>query len=260
MHAHHSARLPEGGGQPWDAAGYAAHAPYVPVLGAPLVDLLAPRPGERILDIGCGDGTLTQALVEAGAEIVGVDASPDMVAAAQARSLDARVADAAALPFTAEFDAVFSNAALHWVPDHEGAVAGMRRALKPGGRAVGEFGGFGNIAAIATALVAVMGRRGFDESVLPWTFPTAEGFAVRLARNGFAVESCALIPRPTPLPTGMAGWLETFAAGILGRLPPEDRTATRDEAVALLRPALCDEDGNWTADYVRLRFAARLTA
>src|SRR6056297_452665 len=111
MHAHESAMLPEGGGQPWDAAGYAAHAPFVPALGAPLVELLAPRPGERILDIGCGDGTLTQALVEAGAETVGVDASPEMVAAARARGLDARIADAAALPFEAEFDATFSNAA-----------------------------------------------------------------------------------------------------------------------------------------------------
>lgn len=250
----------DAGRQPWDAAGYAAHAPFVPELGAPLVGLLAPQPGERILDIGCGDGTLTLALAEAGATVVGIDASPEMVAAAKARGLDARVADAAALPFVAEFDAAFSNAALHWVPDHDAAVAGMARALKPGGRAVGELGGFGNVAAIATALAAVMGRRGFADSVLPWHFPTAARFAERLAWHGFTVESCALTPRPTPLPTGMSGWLETFAAGIFGRLPPDDRTAARDEAVALLRPALRDEDGNWTADYVRLRFVARLTA
>ena len=245
------------GGQPWNAESYAAHAAYVPALGALLVDLLAPRQGERLLDIGCGDGALTETLAATGAVVVGVDASPAMVAAARARGLDARVADAAALDFDGVFDAVFTNAALHWVPDHEAVVAGFRRALKPGGRVVGELGGQGNVAAVVTALVAVMGARGFDASFLPWTFPTAESFAARLRRHGFSVESCALIPRPTSLPTGMAAWLDVFAAGILGRLDPAERDSARAEAVALLRPALCDAEGRWTADYVRLRFAAR---
>ena len=156
---------------------------------------------------------------------------------------------------------MFTNAALHWVPDHEAVVAGIARALKPGGRVVGEFGGHGNVAAIVTALVAVLGRRGLDDAAaLPWTFPTAERFAARLARHGFTVDSCDLIPRPTPLPTGMAAWLDIFAGGVFSRLDPDDRAAARDEAVDLLRPALRDEDGNWTADYVRLRFLARLRA
>ena len=248
--------------QPWDPARYVEHAAYVPRLGQPLVDLLAPQPGERVLDIGCGDGALTAALAQSGATVAGVDASPAMVAAAQARGLDARVADAAALPggpdFDGAFDAVFTNAALHWVPDHEAVAAGMARMLKPGGRVVGELGGHGNVAAIVTALVAVLGRRGMDASVIPWTFPTAERFAARLQRHGFTVDSCALIHRPTPLETGMAAWLEVFATGLFARLDPAEREAARDEAVALLRPALCDDQGNWTGDYVRLRFTARL--
>ena len=246
------------GDHPWDADSYAKHASYVPALGAPLVELLKPQPGERLLDIGCGNGALTEALAASGAMVVGVDASPDMVAAAQARGLDARVADAAALPFQAEFDAIFTNAALHWVPDHEAVVAGIRRALKPGGRVVGELGGQGNVAAVVTALVAVMGARGFDASIIPWTFPTAETFAARLQHHGFTVERCTLIPRPTPLPTGMAPWLDIFATGILNRLPPHERDSARDAAVALLHPALCDAEGHWVADYVRLRFLAHL--
>ncbi len=244
-------------GDAWSAERYQANAAFVPALGTGVVDLLAPMAGERILDLGCGDGTLTKALIAAGAGIVGVDASADMVAAARQRGIDARITDGTALTFDAEFDAVFSNAALHWMTDADAVIAGVHRALKPAGRFVGEFGGAGNVAAITVALLAVLGRRGIDgEAANRWFFPSAEGYRRRLERHGFTVKFIELFPRPTPLPGEMAGWLDTLAAPFLGAVPADQRAAARDEAVALLRPALCDDTGRWTADYVRLRFAA----
>ena len=245
-------------GQEWDAARYAAHARFVAELGLPVVELLAPAPGERILDLGCGDGALTARLAEAGCEVVGVDADPDMVRAARQCGVDARLADGAGLPFEREFDAVFSNAALHWMKaDPDAVIAGVARALRPGGRFVGEFGGHGNVAAVTVALLAVLARHGVDGSAAhPWYFPTPDEYSDRLTRHGFAVRSIALIPRPTFLPTGMAAWLDTFGNPFFLRIAPQDRAAARDAAVDLLRHALQDRDGQWTADYVRLRFAA----
>lgn len=245
--------------QNWKADQYAQHAHFVPALGQPVLELLKPQAGERILDLGCGDGVLTEKITAAGASVIGVDASADMVAAARGRGLDARVADGAGLDFTDEFDAVFSNAALHWMKDDpDGVIAGVRRALKPGGRFAGEMGGHGCVAAIMVALIAVIERRGADgKSASPWYFPTVDDYRARLERGGFAVEYIELIPRPTPLPTDMAGWLETFAAPFLSRLPEGERAGAREEAIAMLRPVLCDEAGRWTADYMRLRFLAR---
>ena len=126
----------------------------------PVVDLLAPRPGERILDLGCGDGALTEKLAAAGCDVVGADASAELVKAARARGLDARLMNGEALDFDGEFDAVFSNAALHWMLRPDAVIDGVYRALKPGGRFVGEFGGAGNVATIASALEAALDRRG----------------------------------------------------------------------------------------------------
>jgi len=250
----------EDGGGPddaWTADNYRSHAGFVPALGHDVVALLAPKPGERILDLGCGDGALTETLIAAGAEVVGVDASADMVAAARARGIEARRLDATRLDYDAEFDAVFSNAALHWIRDADAVISGVHRALRPGGRFVGEFGGEGNVAAITVALTAVLHRRGVDAGAdIPWFFPTATAYRRRLERLGFVVPQITLFPRPTPLPGGMEDWLETLAAPVLARLPAAERVAARDEAVSLLRPVLCDESGKWTADYVRLRFAA----
>ncbi len=247
-------------GQSWNAEGYARHARFVADLGAPVLDLLAPRPGERILDLGCGDGALTERIAAAGADVVGCDASPELLEAAAARGLAVRLADGHALPFEAEFDAVFSNAALHWMRRDPGAVvAGVRRALRPGGRFVGEMGGHGNVAAVMTALTAALARHGVDgTAAMPWYFPTSEEYQALLEAEGFTVESIALLPRPTPLPTGMAGWLATFGAPFVRALPEAERGAVLLEAERLLAPSLRDRAGHWTADYVRLRFAAKL--
>lgn len=247
-------------GQDWQAERYARNARFVADLGQPVVELLAPEPGERILDLGCGDGALTRKLAELGCDVVGVDAGPDMIRVARELGLDAHVVDGHELAFEREFDAVFSNAALHWMKrDPDAVVAGVARALKPGGRFVGEFGGHGNVAAIVTALLAVLARRDLDGMRgHPWYFPTPAAYRKRLEAHGFRVESIDLIPRPTPLPTGMSAWLDTFAEPMLKLLPEGERPAVKEEAVELLAPTLRDETGNWTADYVRLRFRAVL--
>lgn len=241
--------------QAWSADDYARNARFVSDLGQPAIDLLAPQPGERILDLGCGDGALTTMLAAAGCMIVGVDLSPNFVAASVARGLDVRLADAHQLPFDHEFDAVFSNAALHWMRDIDLVLDGVRRALKPPGRFVGEFGGHGNVAAVCTALRAAFARFGIERRI-SWYFPTAQEFRAKLEAHGFEVNSSTLLPRPTPLPSGMAAWLQTFTGYLLEDLPERDAEQIKRYALELLRPALCDASGNWTADYTRLRFAA----
>jgi trans-aconitate methyltransferase len=244
--------------QSWSPTTYAEVGGFVPALGAGVLEWLNPQPGERILDLGCGDGQLTAKIAAAGAAVVGVDASPSMVEGALGKGIDARVCNAEALTFVSEFDAVFSNAALHWVRDQDAMMAGVRRALRPGGRFVAEMGGHGNIAAIRVALMAVLERHGcagLEDGVN--YYPTPEVYASRLAAHGFSVEEIQLIPRPTPLHSGMRDWLTTFRRGVLEAVPAAQRSAVLEETVALLEPALRDEQGNWTGDYVRLRFAAR---
>ena len=243
--------------QVWNPEQYATHARFVSDLGAPVVELLAPRPGERVLDVGCGDGALTKKLVEAGCRVVAIDASPEQVRAAGERGLDARVADVTALAFDGEFDAVFSNAVLHWIRDPDAALQSMHRALAPGGRLVAELGGHGCVASIRAAFGEVLARRGIDaEGLNPWYFPTAEDYGERLDANGFDIDSIRLFPRPTPLPSDVTDWLETFAQPYLAGVPHGDRPAVLSEMRERLEPVLRGPDGSWVADYVRLRFAA----
>jgi len=237
----------------WTSETYRKNAAYVPALGAAVLELLNPRPGERILDLGCGEGSLTERIAAAGASVVGVDVSEEMVAGARARGLDARVMDAVRLPFDGEFDAVFSNAALHWVRDHDAMLAGVYRALKAGGRFVAEFGGHGNIAAIQVAIRSVLAHRGWKTNIHRYYATPAE-YSARLEAHGFSVTQIDLIPRPTPLPTGMRGWLETFERATLDGIPAAAREAFIVDVEDLLREEICDSAGNWTAHYVRLRF------
>lgn len=251
--------LMEAKAQHWNPSDYAQHAGFVPELTREVWGLLAPRAGERVLDLGCGDGVLSARLMAAGCQVVGVDSSAEQVAAACARGVDARVGDAARLSFSAEFDAVFSNAALHWVADHDAMLAGVRAALRPGGRFVAELGGHGCVAVVRVALAAVFARRGLDVApFIPWYFPNVDEYAARLTAAGFEVQTIELRPRPTPLPTDLAGWLHTFAGSIFEALPAKERSAAEREVIALAAPALRDRSGRWTADYTRLRFAARV--
>ena len=246
------------GTQTWDPERYARNARFVSDLGMPVVQLLAPRPGERILDLGCGDGVLTEKLASLGCEVVGVDASEMQIAAARKRGLDARVIAGEALPFRDEFDATFSNAALHWMLRPDEVIAGVWRALRRGGRFVGEMGGDGNVRAIKAALVDAVRRRGVDaQTLMPWFFPTIEDYSARLRKAGFVISYISLFPRPTSLPGDIAAWLETFAETFLRALPLAERPAFIEEVRKALRPTLCDTNGNWTADYARLRFAAQ---
>jgi trans-aconitate methyltransferase len=258
--------------QTWNTEAYAANGRFVATLAADVVNLLAPQSGEHILDLGCGDGALTQQLAATGAILTGVDASPTMLAAAHARGLHSARGfsveqhDATALPYHQQFDAVFSNAALHWIPGLTGQqamLAGVHRALRPGNpkaRFVAEMGGHGNIAAIRTALQAVLAPFHIDaEAAAGSFFPSPSLYRRLLEEAGFTVQSIDLIPRPTPLPNGMHSWLNTFRNGVLDHLNTTDRVTAIENTVALLEPILRDAEGNWTADYVRLRFHATKT-
>ena len=246
--------------QTWDPEAYARDGAFVHALAGGVVEWLDAKPGEQVLDLGCGDGQLTARIAAGGIEIRGVDASPAMVAAARQRGITAEEAQAESLPFPdATFDAVFSNAVLHWVHGQDAMMAEVHRVLKPGGRFVAEMGGHGNVAAIHVALLAVLEKHGYAsvEKGVNY-YPTPAAYTRRLERHGFMVERIALIPRPTPLePSGMAGWLHIFRRGVLEQLPETLRETVVDECCSLLAHTLRDEDGNWVADYVRLRFVAR---
>jgi SAM-dependent methyltransferase len=243
--------------QTWCAEGYEKNARFVSDLGMPVVELLNAKPGERILDLGCGDGALTRKLQDMGVDVVGIDSSSELIQAASRLVLNVMVQDAYEIDFQEEFDAVFSNAVLHWLKDADRVIRNVYRALRPGGRFVAECGGHRCCQTIQDALVVELERRGYDGwAANPWYFPTTEDYGSRLVRAGFAVPYIEIIPRPTRLPGDISGFLETFAGSFTGTLPSGERQAYMDDVREQLRPLLCDEDGVWMADYTRLRFAA----
>lgn len=247
------------GSQTWNPGEYSAHGRFVTDLGANILEWLDPKPGEEILDLGCGDGVLTAQIAARGARVLGVDASPEMIDASRNRGVAVQVINATQLTFQRQFDAVFSNAALHWIHDQPALLHGVAHALKPGGRFVAEMGGHGNIAAIRVALHAALSHHGLAELMVEDNyFPTIAEYSGLLESHGFSVNAIELIPRPTPLPSGMRAWLIMFRPGLFERVPEDLRDTILNETLEHLAPALCDKDGNWTADYVRLKFRAHL--
>jgi SAM-dependent methyltransferase len=253
----------------WSPSDYATNAAFVPALGAAALELLAPRPGELILDLGCGDGVLTRKIVDSGARVIGLDASEAMVEAARSRGVDAFVADAQALDLDSQgerfgqFDAAFSNAALHWMLDPDAVASGVFAILKPGGRFVGEMGGEGNIATLRAGIRAELSERGYAVPAEdPQWYPSCEEFVRLYACAGFTGIQAQLLARPTPLPAGVAAWVKTFRAGWLdvAGVPEADRDAVAAAIETRLQPQLQQPDGGWVADYVRLRFTMRKPA
>jgi SAM-dependent methyltransferase len=245
--------------QIWSTAGYEKNARFVSDLGAPVLALLAPQRGERILDVGCGDGVLTKKIADLGCRVVGIDSSADFVASARMLGLEVIEKSAYDMDFGPSFDAVFSNAALHWMKDADLVIRNVARALRPKGRFVAEMGGHNCVKTILTALIQELDQRGYDgQAANPWYFPTAEDYGGRLSVAGFEVRYIALIPRPTALPGDIMGWLQTFSGCFTAMLPEAERTGFLECVRARIKPDLCDADGKWTADYVRLRFECHL--
>jgi SAM-dependent methyltransferase len=236
----------------WDAGDYARVGAFVAELGQAALDLLDPQPGEHILDVGCGDGTLTQKIAERGATVVGIDNSLEMIGAARAKGIDARLMDAAELKFSEAFDAVFSNATLHWVLDKERAARAIWFALKSGGRFAGEMGGEGNLKTFRETLDDELIIRGYVPPLEAsnWYASPAE-FGAVYETVGFKEIDARLIERPTAIEHGVAAWVTTFRRGWL------DRAGVPEEERAEIAQAVADRAGSNIADYVRLRFIMR---
>jgi len=239
----------------WDAADYARVGGFVAELGGAALDLLDPQPGERILDVGCGEGTLTRKIVERGATVLGIDNSPEMIAAARANGIDAVQLDAADMTFANEFDAAFSNATLHWVLEKQQAARAIFRALKPGGRFAGEMGGEGNLKALRDALDEELIIRGYFPPIeaANW-YASPHEFAEIYEAAGFEQIDARLIERPTPIEHGVDQWVTTFRRGWL------DRARVPEEERAEIGAAVADRVASNVADYVRLRFIMRKPA
>ncbi|MFD0900721.1 class I SAM-dependent methyltransferase [Actinomadura sediminis] len=245
----------------WAVTTYDSAFGYVSAHGAPLVDLLDPQPGERIIDLGCGTGMFSAEIAERGADVLGIDGSPEMVAQAAALhpGLSFIVGDAHDFTVGESFDAVASNAALHWMTRDPDAVIGqVHAALRPGGRFVGELGGAGNCAELIAAMQTAWRVFGLGEPELPWYFPTPAEYASKLEDAGFTLRLLEHADRPTRMvegPDGAADWIRAYAGRALDAVPPELVEPLLTRVNDLAAPALRRESG-WVADYVRLRFAA----
>ena len=243
--------------QNWIPEEYNSKADYLYELGRPVIELLDPKAGEKILDLGCGNGILTKELIAKGCEVIGIDESPAMVEAARANGIDARVHDAEHLHSDQNFDAVISNSALHWMADQYGVVRGVWRALKPGGRFAAECGGEGCIRIIREGMKIALIKRGLDYKARnPWKYPELGTISDILENQGFKVSYIARIDRPTPLVKGLRAWLEVFSNYHTAGFSEADKIHFYKEVEDYCRPFLYTEENGWFADYVRLRFLA----
>lgn len=244
--------------QQWDATLYDAKHSFVSQLATDLVELLAPQNKEHILDLGCGTGYLTHKLATSGAEVIGIDSAPSMINQAQKNYnyLHFEVADGTNLQFTEEFDAVFSNAVLHWIKEPQKVIASIYRALKPGGRFVAEFGGKGNIKSIITAVNNAIGEPSYSVNVNPWYFPSISEYGTLLEDQGLELTFATLFERLTPLEDGergMENWLKMFGSFL--DVPNDIRNSVLANIENQLRPTLY-KDGTWFVDYRRIRVVA----
>ncbi|MCM1129949.1 MAG: methyltransferase domain-containing protein [Alistipes senegalensis] len=230
---------------------------FMKTFGMPIIELMDPKPGERILDVGCGFGAVCQLLDEKGCRTVGIDISDSVVEAARELGVDARLANAESMTFNEEFDAVYSVSALHWMRHLDRVAAGIMRALKPGGRFVGELGGRGSIVKIIAAIRQVMLKNGIEmESVRSWYFPSVSEFAAVLEKAGFAIRSVELIERPTVLPGDVRDWMKMFGRHYMDAWDPSEHERFLDAIRDAAAQAMVNEQGEWVADYRRLRFMA----
>lgn len=238
----------------WDANLYENNHSFVWQYGESLIELLSPKTGESILDLGCGTGQLAQQIALSGAEVVGIDYAPSMIEQAQKNypDLNFSVADARKFDFPQLFDAVFSNAALHWVKEPEQVIKCIWQALKPGGRFVAEFGGKGNVQAIVEALESAI-----KITENPWYFPSIAEYTSLLEQQGFCVTSATLFERPTPLEgeAGMANWIQMFGSHLLSEISAEQQIEVVRDVEQCLRSKLYKE-GVWFVDYKRIRVMA----
>jgi trans-aconitate methyltransferase len=246
----------------WDAGLYDDKHSFVWKLAAGVLELLDAQPGERILDLGCGTGHLTARIAETGANVVGVDRSPEMIHQAKEKypSLRFEVMDAREIALDGNFDAVFSNATLHWIKEPERVIAGIKKSLRPGGRFVAEFGGKGNTGKLLKAVQHAWAELELaDPAPDPWYYPSLAEYAGLLEQHGLEVTHATLFDRPTPLDDGVRGlrnWLEMFGSAFVEGLPKATRESLLVEIERELRPTLF-HDGHWVMDYRRLRIVAR---
>ena len=241
----------------WNAKEYNKNADFVSKMALPVVELLAPKKDEKILDLGCGDGTLSLEIQKYGSKLIGVDLSADMVEKSKLKGVEASLMSVTELTFNDVFDAIFSNAVLHWVHDANLVIKNVKQALKADGRFIGEFGGYGNIRSLQEAIQTVFERhREYGEFQNPWYFPKKEEYAKVLQEGGFRVHYIEIIKRPTPI-GDIKEWLNIFANGIMKNVPTSKKESFKEEVESILKPKLFTQKDGWVIDYVRLRFAAQ---
>ncbi len=243
----------------WNADKYNKHADFVSNLAFPVIELLNPQANERILDLGCGDGTLAVEIEKFDSKVIAVDLSESMVIKTKEKGIHASVMSATELTFEDEFDAVFSNAVLHWVKDSDKSIKKIANSLKARGRLIAEFGGYGNIKFLIDAMQEIFNKhKEFGTFNNPWTFPKDTEYKQLLQNNGFNVEYIELIPRPTKI-DDISNWLDIFANGIISHLTQEQQNLFKKEVREILKPKIYSEKDGWVADYVRLRLKAYKT-